>query len=174
MFLAGLGGQGVLLAGQLLLETAARAGLEGSWLPAYMPEVRGGEATCTVVVADGPSGSPIVGRPHNMLLMDASSVQRHFSRAAPGALVVINTSLAQPPQSANDVQLVAVPATALASDAGSEKATNMVMLGALLARREIVSVDDLIAVMRERVGQRSPDLAEANARAIRAGWQAAR
>ncbi len=173
IFLAGLGGQGVLLAGQLLLEAAVRRGLQGSWLPAYMPEVRGGEATCTVVIADGPPGSPIVGRPHNLLLMDAHSVERYLPTAAEGALVIVNTSLAPVPECSGSLDVVPIPATELAAEAGSERATNMVMLGALLARRSIVPLEELAEVMREKVQSRNPELARANERALHAGFERA-
>ena len=60
VYMAGMGGQGVLLASQILAQAAMSAGLEVSWFPLYSPEVRGGWATCTVVVADGEVGSPPV------------------------------------------------------------------------------------------------------------------
>ena len=50
--IAGFGGQGVLLIGQLIAKAAMRQGYEVSWMPSYGPEMRGGEANCAVVVSD--------------------------------------------------------------------------------------------------------------------------
>ena len=60
---SGFGGQGALFAGQLLAYAALDSGLQVTWIPSYGPEMRGGTAHCTVVVADEPIGSPLVDRP---------------------------------------------------------------------------------------------------------------
>ena len=63
-FVAGFGGQGVLLMGQLLgLRRPCVTGKEVSWMPSYGPEMRGGEANCAVVISDEPIGSPLVTEP---------------------------------------------------------------------------------------------------------------
>ena len=174
IFLSGIGGQGVLLAGQLLLEAALRAGLQGSGMPAYEPEVRGGETTFTVVVADGPPGSPLVGRPHNLVLMDAGSVNHYLGRAADEALVLVNSSLAPPPEPREGLEVLAIAATDMARELGSEREANMVMLGALLARRPLFTVDHFIETMVEGLSERASAYAETNAAAVRTGWQAAK
>ena len=58
--IAGFGGQGVLLIGQLLAKAAMHEGMNVSWMPSYGPEMRGGEANCAVVISDEPIGSPLV------------------------------------------------------------------------------------------------------------------
>ena len=79
--IAGFGGQGVLLIGQLIAKAAMRQGYEVSWMPSYGPEMRGGEANCAVVVSDEPIGSPVAcnevaeqlgnGRVSNMVMLGA-------------------------------------------------------------------------------------------------------
>lgn len=174
LFLSGLGGQGVLLMGQLLLEAAMKAGLQGAGMPAYMPEVRGGETTFTLVVSDGPTGSFVVGRPHNLVLMDAHSVQSYLPRAAEGALALINTSLAPSWEAPPGITVVGIAATDLARDAGGERAANMVMVGALLALRPIFTLEHFIGVMTQGLSERAQVYAEVNTRALHVGWEAAR
>ncbi|MBR4104508.1 MAG: 2-oxoacid:acceptor oxidoreductase family protein, partial [Thermoguttaceae bacterium] len=58
--MAGFGGQGVMSIGKILAKAAIHEGKEVTWLPSYGPEMRGGTANCTVVIADGPIGSPLV------------------------------------------------------------------------------------------------------------------
>ena len=60
MLFAGFGGQGVLLAGQLMTYAGMIAGEQISWMPAYGPEMRGGTASCSVIVSDKLFGSPVV------------------------------------------------------------------------------------------------------------------
>lgn len=172
VFLAGLGGQGVLLAGQILAQAALRTGLEVSWFPAYSPEVRGGEATCTVVMADGPVGSPIVGRPHALVLMDAGSAERHLPRAAPGAVAVINSSMVTSPPRPEGVRVVPVPANELAKAVGSERSVNLVMMGALLAVRPVVALGEVEAAVLDVLPAHRRASASVNIEALRAGYRA--
>ena len=44
MIIAGFGGQGVLLIGQLIAYAGLLADKEVSWMPSYGPEMRGGRA----------------------------------------------------------------------------------------------------------------------------------
>lgn len=172
VFLAGLGGQGVLLAGQILAQAALRAGLEVCWFPAYSPEVRGGEATCTVVIADGPVGSPIVGRPHGLVLMDAGSAERHLPRAAPGAVAVVNSSMVAEPPQPDGVRVIAVAANELAKAVGSERSTNLVMLGAFLAVRPVVALGEVEAAILDTLPAHRRASAGVNIEALRAGYRA--
>ena len=70
ILIAGFGGQGVLLIGQLIAKAAMRQGYEVSWMPSYGPEMRGGEANCAVVVSDEPIGSPLVSEPPVLVAMN--------------------------------------------------------------------------------------------------------
>ena len=47
---AGIGGQGVLTAGKILIQIAAENGKNVSWTSEYSAEMRGGIALCRVVV----------------------------------------------------------------------------------------------------------------------------
>ena len=60
LIIAGFGGQGVLLMGQLLAYAGMLEGKQVSWMPAYGPEMRGGSANCSVVISDDSVGSPKV------------------------------------------------------------------------------------------------------------------
>ena len=62
---AGFGGQGVLFSGQVLAFAAMDAGHDVTWMPSYGPEMRGGTANCTVVIADEEIGSPTVRKSHS-------------------------------------------------------------------------------------------------------------
>ena len=134
LVIAGFGGQGVLFAGQLLAHAALDAGLQTTWMPSYGPEMRGGTANCTVVVADGPIGSPVVGRPHAVIALNLPSLDRYEPLIAPGGLLVVNTSLVDRAVARTDLDVIAIPGDDVAAELGHPKLTNVVLLGALLAR----------------------------------------
>jgi 2-oxoglutarate ferredoxin oxidoreductase subunit gamma len=68
--IAGFGGQGVLFAGQVLAYAAMDAGKVVTWIPSYGPEMRGGTANCTVIIADEEIGSPLVRNPKAAIVLN--------------------------------------------------------------------------------------------------------
>ena len=173
VFMAGMGGQGVLLAGHLLAQAALEAGLELSWFPLYSPEVRGGRATCTLVIADGEVGSPVVGQPGSVILMDGIAVENHLNRVRPGGLAVVNSSLAGGDINRDDIDLVAIAATDIAAQLGSERATNMVLLGAYVATTELVGPQLIEETLYRVLPERHHDYIPTNVAALQRGMQLA-
>jgi hypothetical protein len=70
--IAGFGGQGALLLGQILAEMGMREGSEVSWLPSYGPEMRGGSAHCYVCLSKERVGSPLLEHPDVLIAMNES------------------------------------------------------------------------------------------------------
>jgi 2-oxoglutarate ferredoxin oxidoreductase subunit gamma len=150
LVIAGFGGQGVLFAGQLLAHAALDAGLQTTWMPSYGPEMRGGTANCTVIVADGPIGSPVVGRPQAVIALNLPSLDRYEPLVAPGGLLIVNASLVDRAVVRTDLDVLAIPADDVAAELGHPKLTNVVLLGALLARHP--GLRELPVLDLERVG----------------------
>ncbi len=173
VYMAGMGGQGVLLAGQTLAQAAMMVGLEVSCLPLYSPEVRGGRATCTVVIANDQVGSPVVGHPATMILMDKIAVDNHLNKLRPDGLVVVNSSLAGEEFDRADITTITIPANDIAIDVGSERAVNMVLLGSYTAMTELVSLADIEQALREVIPERHHALMPVNIAALHQGAQAA-
>src|SRR5512147_2169730 len=90
---AGFGGQGIMLIGQMLAYAGLNEGKNVVWLPSYGPEMRGGTAYCTVVVADRAIGSPIIDRLGSIAVMNRPSLDKFASRVKTGGLLIINSSL---------------------------------------------------------------------------------
>lgn len=147
--IAGFGGQGLLFAGQVLAQAAMTEGREVSWMPSYGPEMRGGTAFCTVIVSERPIGSPIVDIADSVIALNPPSMAKFESFLAPGGLLVANTSLIEAQPSRTDIEVAAIPCTALARTAGDDRLASMVALGALVARRPIVARDAVCTALEE-------------------------
>ena len=173
VFMAGMGGQGVLLAGQVLAEAAMAADLQLSWFPLYSPEVRGGRATCTLVIADGAGGSPVVGEPGSMILMDGIAVDNHLARVRRGGLAVVNSSLAGSQFERDDIRIVAIAANEIAAELGSERAVNMVLLGAFVAATHVVRHEFIEQALHKVLPERHHDHIPLNMAALERGAQLA-
>ena len=170
--LAGFGGQGLLFAGTVLARAAMLEGREVFWIPSYGPEMRGGTASCTVIVADDPIGSPVVDRADAVVALNPPSLARFEASVASGGLLVVNESLIEALPRRSDIEVIGVPCTALARTAGDDRLVSVVALGALIARRPFVSMAALREALAAVVQAKHPEVLAADLAALEAGYAA--
>jgi len=170
--IAGFGGQGILFAGKVLAEAALVEGREVLWIPSYGPEMRGGTASCTVIIADGLIGSPIVDRADHAVVLNPPSLAKYAALVAPGGLIVVNTTLIEAEPDRDDIDVLPVPCTALARRAGDDKLVSVVALGALVGRRRFVEPESVHAAIARLLGPKRPELIAADVAAFDAGYEA--
>jgi 2-oxoisovalerate ferredoxin oxidoreductase beta subunit len=149
--IAGFGGQGVLLLGEVLAEAGLAGGWQVSWLPSYGPEMRSGTSNCHVRIASRPIASPLVSRPNVLLALNEPSLRKFLPTVEPHGLVLYNGTTCPDDCRRADVELVAAPFTHLADELGGAKATNMVVLGALLERAHVPFEQEVIKVLHRLV-----------------------
>ena len=171
--IGGFGGQGILFAGQVLAQAALIEGRDVFWMPSYGPEMRGGTASCTVVIADHPIGSPIVDIADSVIALNPPSMAKYEHLLAPGGLLIVNGSLIEAEPGRDDVEILTVPCTELARAAGHDRLVSVVALGALLARRPIVRPESMRQALAELVGRHHPELLEADLAALAGGFERA-
>jgi len=169
VIIAGFGGQGVLFTGQLLAYTAMDEGKEVTWIPSYGPEMRGGTANCTVVVADEEIGSPFVKNPTAVIAMNLPSLDKYEDLVAEGGVLVVNASMVNREVKREDIIVVSVPANDIALEMGSERSMNMIMLGALLANLDLLSLDAVEKALEAHLPKRHHKFLPANKVALRKG-----
>lgn len=174
VIISGFGGQGTLFAGQLLTYTGMDEGWHVTWIPSYGPEMRGGTAHCTVILSDDDIGSPIIRQPTICVVMNPPSMDKYESLIKPGGLLVVNSTLIRSRSERDDIQAVYVPANELAIEAGNVKMANVVLLGALLAMREILPIAALKRTLDEHIPQRRKHIIEPNKKALDRGIEYAR
>ena len=167
----GFGGQGLLFAGHVLAQAAVIEGRTVSWMPSYGPEMRGGTASCTVIIADHPIGSPIVDSADSVIALNPPSLAKFEALLAPGGLLIVNSTLIEAEPQRTDVEVVGIPCTSLARASGDERFVSIVALGGLLARRPIVSPDSVREAVIALVGDR-PSLVGEDLTAFMQGFQA--
>jgi 2-oxoglutarate ferredoxin oxidoreductase subunit gamma len=174
---AGFGGQGIMLTGKLLAQTAMKAGRDVTYMPSYGAEVRGGTANCMVVIATEPIASPIVTRPDSLIAMNKASLNKFAGRVKRGGLLVINSSLIDEDLSGKldeTIEVLAVPADELAVELGNQKAANMVALGAYLERKGLFGADAAAGALPQVLARRYHKTLPVNTEALRKGAEFAR
>ena len=100
---SGFGGQGILFAGKFVAYKGLMDGKNVSWLPSYGPEMRGGTASCGVIVGDETVGSPIVSTPDVLVAMNLPSLDKYESTVAPGGIIFVDSTLVSRPVNRTDV-----------------------------------------------------------------------
>ena len=170
--IAGFGGQGILFAGKVLAEAGLLEGREVLWIPSYGPEMRGGTASCTVIVADRPIGSPVVDRADHAVVLNPPSMAKYTALVAVGGLLVVNTTLIEAEPGRDDIEVLEVPCTAVARKAGDDKLVSVVALGALVGARRFVEPESIHRALAVLLGPRHPDMIDADVAAFDAGYEA--
>lgn len=169
---AGFGGQGVLLLGEVLAEAGLDAGLEVSWLPSYGPEMRSGTSNCHVRIAREPIDSPMVSVPNVLIAMNEPSLYKFVASVATCGWVLYNGEAIPDGVVRDGVHVLAVPFTQVADGLGDARAANMIMLGALLEISQALRPSSVDAALRRLV--RNPRWVELDQRALARGREIAR
>ena len=149
--IAGFGGQGVLMLGEVLAEAGLESGYEVSWLPSYGPEMRSGTSNCHVRLSSAPIDSPLVSKPNVLLAMNEPSLRKFLPAVETGGLVLYNDSATPEGCTRADVRIVARPFTEIADRLGASKVANIVMLGSLLEAAGLLEQERVTAALRRLV-----------------------
>ena len=169
ILIAGFGGQGILFAGKFLAYKGLKDGKNVSWLPSYGPEMRGGTASCGVIISDSPVGSPIVSNPDVLVAMNLPSLDRYEDSVVPGGTIYVDSTLIERKVKRSDVTVHYIPATQLASDNGMSTLANMIIVGKILNETNGFDEAGVDAALRSVVSARHQDLLEVNRKAMLIG-----
>ena len=166
---SGFGGQGILFSGKFVAYKGLTDDKQVSWLPSYGPEMRGGTASCGVIVSDEQVGSPIVSKPDVLVAMNLPSLDRYESAVAPGGMIFADSTLIERKVERDDVKVFYIPATALASENGFPTLANMIIVGKVL--KETGNYDDasIEATLKKVISAKRADMLEINKKAMALG-----
>ena len=169
ILLSGFGGQGILFTGKFLAYKGLLADKNVSWLPSYGPEMRGGTASCSVIISDEEVGSPIISQPDVLIAMNLPSFEKFEPTVKPGGIVIADSSLIEAKSTRTDIDVYYIPATALASDMGKQSLANMIILGKLLKVMNDFNEDEIKTVLSKVIPPKKADMLEINLKAMQLG-----
>ncbi len=169
VILAGFGGQGVLLAGQVLAYAGFLENKNVSWLPSYGPEMRGGTANCMVIVSDEDVGSPVIVEADAVIVMNRPSLDKYEKYLKKDGLLIVNSTLIEEKAQRDDIKVLYVPANELAEQAGSIKAANMVALGAYIRQSAVLPKESVLDALERILGKKKAKLIPLNEKAMDLG-----
>jgi 2-oxoglutarate ferredoxin oxidoreductase subunit gamma len=144
-----------------------------TWIPSYGPEMRGGTANCTVVIADEEIGSPLVKHPPLAIALNLPSFDKYEELLAPGGTLIVNQSMVDRGAKRKDIHAVFVPCNEIAEEIGDKKLMNMVAVGALLTALPELSLKDVEKALEAHLPERHKHLLPKNYKALKRGFEAA-
>jgi len=168
---AGFGGQGIMFMGKAIAYAAMNEGKHITWIPSYGAEVRGGTAYAMVIVSDEAIASPLIKEPTICIAMNGPSFRKYESRVKAKGLLIMNKSIIDTEARRKDIEVLNIPITELAREAGDYRIGNMVALGALLGKKKIVRLESLINGLKDIVSSSYYSLLPVNEKAIRKGFE---
>jgi len=173
VIMAGTGGQGIMIMGQLLAHAAMLEDRHVVWFPSYGPEARGGTADCTIIISSEEIGSPISSDPDTLVGMHQFLFDRFQPNVKPGGRLIVNSSLIDPSTVREDCEVLTIPANVIAEEIGSIRSANMVVLGAYAQSTGAASIDSLLASLPEVLPPHRHKLIPLNEQALRRGAELA-
>ncbi|MBQ6956967.1 MAG: 2-oxoacid:acceptor oxidoreductase family protein [Bacteroidales bacterium] len=172
IIIAGFGGQGVLSMGKILAYGGIMQDQEVSWLPSYGPEMRGGTCNVSVILSDNKISSPILSRFDTAIILNQQSMDKFEKQVKPGGLLIYDTNGITRHPERTDISICRIDAVEEAAKLGNAKAYNMVVLGAFLKMKPIVTMDNVIRGLKKSLPPRRHNLIPMNEEAITVGMNA--
>lgn len=169
VIIAGFGGQGVMLMGEIICEAATTMGIYATFFPSYGPEMRGGTANCNVIISDKPIASPVLATSMNIIVMNKPSLDKFESKVKENGTLFVNSSLIDREVTRNDIKVVKVPANEIADKLGTSIVANMVMLGAFIEKTKVIPIERIKYVVEKFLSEKKKELLEINFKAIEEG-----
>ncbi len=169
VIIAGFGGQGVMLMGQLLSYAATDKDLNTLWFPSYGPETRGGTANCSVTISETTVNSPVISTPDSIIIMNKPSLDKFQPKLKKGGHLFLNSSLVKDVVVREDVNVYNIEANDIAKRLGNIKVANMVILGAYLAVTKVFTEDEVLEILKQKFTGAKAKLIDINKKALEAG-----
>ncbi|CDN30119.1 2-oxoglutarate oxidoreductase, gamma subunit [Mucinivorans hirudinis] len=171
IIIAGFGGQGVLSMGKILAYAGVMHNQEVSWYPSYGPEMRGGTANVTVILSERKISSPVIHEFDTAIILNQQSLDKFEEMIKSGGVLLYDPNGITHPPKRKDIIVYTIDATAQAAEMGNVKVFNMIVLGAYLKIKPVVTIDNVIEALRKSLPERAHKLIPDNERAIVRGME---
>ncbi len=171
IIIAGFGGQGVLSMGKILAYSGIMQDMEVTWMPSYGPEMRGGTANVTVILSDKKISSPILSKCDTAIILNQQSLDKFESMVKPGGLLIYDPNGITSHPTRTDITVCTIEAAEESVRMGNSKAFNMIVLGAFLKKKPVVTMENVIKGLKKSIPERHHHLIPMNEQAINIGME---
>lgn len=171
IIIAGFGGQGVLSMGKILAYSGIMQDMEVTWMPSYGPEMRGGTANVTVILSDRKISSPILSKCDTAIILNQQSLDKFENTVKPGGLLIYDPNGITHHPTRTDINICTIEAAEESARMGNTKAFNMIVFGAYLKKKPVVTMENVIKGIKKSIPERHHHLIPMNEQAINIGME---
>ena len=171
IIIAGFGGQGVLSMGKILAYSGIMQGMQVTWMPSYGPEMRGSTANVTVILSDTKISSPLLSKFDTAIILNQQSMDKFEHSIKPGGMMIYDPNGIVRKPVRKDIKIYSIDAVEISNELGNSKAYNMVVLGAYLSKKPIVTMENVIRGLKKSLPERNHHLIPLNEKAIKVGME---
>ncbi len=159
LLIAGVGGWGIVTLGDMLAKAALKEYENVAWFPSYATMMRGGESECCVLFSHDRISSPVIYRSFSVMVLGASRIGAFEDRVKPGGLIIVESTGVNQENKVkrNDIDVRYIRAMDTATELGSIKNANLVILGAYLSVTKLISQESVLEEIAARFGGKEKD-----------------
>ncbi|MCS7368181.1 MAG: 2-oxoacid:acceptor oxidoreductase family protein [archaeon GBS-70-058] len=162
--ICGFGGQGILLAGEILGAAAMIEGKYSSEIGSYGAEARGTTTLSDVIISDKKIGFPVIDECDILIAMSQQAFNANIKFVKEDGIIIVDEDLVKTPENLKQ-KVFKIRATKIAEEKFVRVVANMIILGYLAEKTKIVSIDSLKKAIKSRITR----MIEANLAAIDEG-----
>lgn len=170
VIIAGFGGQGILLAGEVLANALMLEDKNVTWFPCYGAEMRGGTVNCEVVASKEEVSSVNKTQTDFVVALNQLSFDKFLPKIKKGGWIIANSSLVQEKKPRADINYFFAPITDLANKLGEIKISNIIALGILARISNLTSIDTLHNALDKVLPEHRKNLLPINLKALEVGF----
>lgn len=170
IIISGYGGQGIVLTGNLIANTAMQEGYETCGMVSYGVEMRGGTANSSVIISDDKIGSPIITNPNTAIIMNEPSLEKYENKVKKNGLVILNISECKKKVARKDLKVIEIDATSIAEKIGNKKVANLIMVGGYIKNRGILNIESAKKMIKKVMPKAKDEIIELNKKALIKGF----
>lgn len=164
--LAGVGGQGLLLAGLILAEAAAiYENKNAVQSQSYGAEARGGPSMSEVIVADGEIDFPKVLEPDLLLALSQDAADKHVPLVKKDGLIIADSANVE--RIPTEKRVLRLPITEAAREATGRPVASIVALGLIAVVTGVISRNSIHQAVLSRAPHGTEEM---NVKALEAGF----
>ena len=169
--IAGFGGQGVLLAGEVLANAFMLAGKHVTWYPSYGAEMRGGTVNCEVVMSDEDVSEVNKADADFVVALNQASFDRFLTKIKKGGWMIANSTLAKEIKTRTDINYLFAPITKMAEEIGNIKMANILALGIVAKASKLITLESLNQALDIVIPPHRKNLLPLNIKALKIGYE---
>ncbi len=169
--IAGFGGQGVLLAGEVLANAFMLAGKHVTWYPSYGAEMRGGTVNCEVVMSDEEVSEVNKADADFVIALNQASFDRFLTKIKKGGWMIANSTLAKEIKTRTDINYLFAPITKMAEEVGNIKMANILALGIVAKASKLIALESLNQALDIVIPPHRKNLLPLNIKALKIGYE---